>query len=60
MGDVAVGAVQVFEEQDGAAEFDPGLVVVEVEWALEAWGKVIGLGGWGTCRFLHFAALRSK
>ena len=30
VGDVAVGAMEVFEEQDGMAEFDPRLIRVEV------------------------------
>jgi len=34
VGDVAIGAEEVFEEEDGAAKFDPGLVGVEGEAAL--------------------------
>ncbi len=36
VSDVAVGAVEVLEEQDGAAEFDPGLEGVEGKRVLEA------------------------
>jgi hypothetical protein len=50
VGDVAVGLEEMLEEEDGAAEFDPGLEGVEGEGTLEARGKVpaIGLDGrWG-------------
>ena len=48
-GDVAVGLEEVLEEEDGAAEFDPGLEGVEGEGVLEAGGHApfFGVdGGW--------------
>ena len=58
MGDVAVGVEEVLEEEDGVAEFDPGLEAVEGEGGLRPGGRRyeflgdesggFGVGGW--CR----------
>jgi len=38
VGDVAVGGVEVFEEEDGGTDFDPGFAGVEGEGVFQAWG----------------------
>jgi hypothetical protein len=44
VGDVAIGFEKVLEEEDGAAEFDPGFESVEGEGMLEAGGEAPVVG----------------